>query len=276
VPERLNGRDWKSRDGGNLVRGFESLPLRIDETDSPNTLDRPAFYALRPGGWRDFVTVLHPPYTAWNLANVAIGAALAPHLYAGRLLATLGAFFLGVGVCAHTLDELNGRPLGTRLSNRALTAMAGLSLAGAVALGIVGAVTVSLTLIPFVLVGAFIVLAYNLEWFGGRFHTAFWLAAAWGAFPALTGYWVNALELRVSALLAAIACFMLTIAQRRLSTPVRELRRRTVSLSGEQHLADGTVVQLDAARLAAPLEGALGAWAIGMVLLAIGLVLSRL
>ena len=68
---------------------------------------RPAFYALKAGGWRDYVTVLHLPYTAWNLANVAIGAALAPHLYAGRLLATLGAFFLGVGVCAHTLDEVS-------------------------------------------------------------------------------------------------------------------------------------------------------------------------
>jgi len=156
-------------------------------------LDRPAFYALRPGGWRDLVTVLHPPYTAWNLANVAIGAAVAPHLYGGRLLATLGAFLLGVGVCAHVLDELNGRPLGTRLSTRTLVAMAAVSLAGAVAIGVVGGVTISLTLIPFVAAGAFIVLAYNLEWFGGRFHTAFWLAASWGAFPAFTGYWVNAL-----------------------------------------------------------------------------------
>jgi hypothetical protein len=240
------------------------------------TLDRPAFYALRPGGWRDLITVLHPPYTAWNLANVAIGAAVAPHLYAGRLLATLAAFFLGVGICAHALDELNGRPLGTHLSSRTLAAMAGLSLAGAVTLGVVGAVTVSLTLIPFILLGAFIVLAYNLEWFNGRFHTAFWLAAAWGAFPALTGYWVNALHLRPSALLAALACFMLTIAQRRLSTPVRQLRRRTLSLTGEQHLADGSTLQLDAAHLAAPLEGALAACALGVVLLAIGLVLARL
>ena len=158
-------------------------------------LEWPAFYALRPGGWRDLVTVLHPPYTAWNLANVAIGAAVAPHLYGDRLVAVLGAFLLGVGVCAHTLDELNGRPLGTRLSRRVLVALAGVSLAGAVAIGVVGALTISLTLIPFVLAGAFIVLAYNLEWFGGRFHTAFWLAASWGAFPALTGYWVMALQL---------------------------------------------------------------------------------
>ena len=137
--------------------------------------------------------------------------------------------------------------------------------------------TVSLTLIPFVLVGAFIVLAYNLEWFDGRFHTAFWLAAAWGAFPVLTSYWVNALELRASALLAAVACFMLTIAQRRLSTPVRELRRRTVSLSGEQrsggrHGRASSTPRAWRLRWRAPL----GAWALGVVLLAIGLVLSRL
>ncbi len=243
---------------------------------APKRLDRPAFYALRPGGWRDLVTLLHPPYTAWNLANVAIGAAVAPHLYGDRLLATLGAFLLGVGVCAHVLDELNGRPLGTQLSTRTLVAMAALSLAGAVAIGVVGAVNVSLTLVPFVIAGTFIVLAYNLEWFGGRFHTAFWLAASWGAFPALTGYWVNEQQLRVPAVLAAGACFTLTLAQRRLSTPVRELRRRTVSLSGEQRLADGSTVTLDAARLAAPMEGALGACALAMVLLASGLVAARL
>jgi hypothetical protein len=240
------------------------------------SLERPAFYALRPGGWRDLVTLLHPPYTAWNLANVAIGAALAPHLYAGRLLAALAAFFLAVGICAHVLDELHGRPLGTHLSSRTLIALAVVSLTGAAAIGIVGAVTISLTLIPFVLAGVFIVLAYNLEWFSGRFHTTFWLAVSWGVFPVLTAYWVNALKLRPSALLAAGGCAMLLVAQRSLSTPVRELRRRTVSLTGEQRLADGSTVPLDAARLAAPMERALQACAVAMVLLATGLVLARL
>jgi hypothetical protein len=239
-------------------------------------LERSAFYALRPGGWRDLVTVLHPPYTAWNLANVAIGAALAPHLSPGRLAAALAAFFLAVGVSAHVLDELHGRPLGTHLSSRTLVALAVLSLAGAAAIGIVGALTISLSLIPFVLVGVFIVLAYNLEWFGGRFHTTFWLAASWGAFPVLTAYWVNALEFRATALVAAGGCAMLLVAQRTLSTPVRELRRRTVSISGEQRLTDGSIVPLDGARVAAPLERALQACAAGMVLLATGLVLARL
>ena len=40
--------------------------------------ERPAFYALAPGGWRDWWTLLHPPYTAWHLSYVVIGASLAP------------------------------------------------------------------------------------------------------------------------------------------------------------------------------------------------------
>jgi hypothetical protein len=243
---------------------------------APKPLERPAFYALRPGGWRDLITLLHPPYTAWHLSYVAIGAAAAPNLYGDRLAAALGAFILGVGVCAHALDELNGRPLGTRLSDHSLVGLAVVALAGAVAIGIVGAATVSLSLVPFVAVGAFIVVAYNLELFGGRFHSDFWFAAAWGAFPALTGYWVNALDLRAQGVLVAAACFMLSVAQRRLSTPARDLRRRTISVSGRQQLADGSVVQLDAARLAAPLDRALGACALALVLLAVGLVIARL
>src|SRR6188472_3743666 len=154
---------------------------------------RPAFYALSPGGWRDILTILHPPYTAWHLSYVALGAAAATAFHPVRLWAALGAFFLGVGVAAHALDELHGHPLGTRLSNRALAVFAGVALAGAVGIGIAGLFVVSFTLLPFVLVGALGVLAYNLELFGGRFHTDFWFAAAWGAFPALTGFWVMAL-----------------------------------------------------------------------------------
>ena len=243
---------------------------------SPNRLDRPAFYALRPGGWRDLVTLLHPPYTAWHLSYVALGAAAAPELHGDRLAATLLAFFLAVGVSAHALDELNGRPLRTRLSDRVLVGLAAVSLAGAVAIGVIGASSVSLGLLPFVAVGAFITVAYNLELFGGRFHSEFWFAAAWGAFPALTAYWINALAISPEALLVAAACFMLSVVQRRLSTPVRELRRRTVSLTGRQELADGTIIELDAARLAAPLDTALRACAFALVLLAAGLVIARL
>lgn len=242
---------------------------------------RAAFYALSPGGWRDLVTILHPPYTAWHLSYVALGAAVAPAFHAVRLWAALGAFFLGVGVAAHALDELHGHPLGTRLSNRTLAVLAGVALAGAVGIGIAGLFVVSFTLLPFVLVGALGVLAYNLELFGGRFHTDFWFAAAWGAFPALTGWWSNALEVSsawdaVAAMGATVGCFGLSVAQRRLSTPVRELRRATASVSGQQRLVEGGARELSAAALAAPLEGALRALSLAVPTLAVGLVAVRL
>src|SRR5581483_877633 len=244
-------------------------------------LERPAFYALPPGGWRDLVTILHPPYTAWHLSYVALGAAVAPEFHAVRLWAALGAFFLAVGLAAHALDELHGHPLGTRLSDRTLAALAGAALAGAVGIGIAGLFVVSFTLLPFVLAGAFGVLAYNLELFDGRFHTDFWFAAAWGAFPALTGFWVMALGIHslgeaVAAAAVTAACFGLSVAQRRLSTPVRELRRRTASVSGVQVLDDGTERELTAARLAAPLDGALMVLSASVVLLAVAAVAIRL
>jgi hypothetical protein len=243
---------------------------------TPRRLEGPAFYALRPGGWRDALTLLHPPYTAWHLSYVAIGAALAPHLYGYRLVWTLLAFLLGVGVAAHALDELHGRPLGTSWSDRTLVALATLSLAGAVAIGVVGAIAISLWLLVFVAAGVILTAAYNLELFGGALHSDLWFAFAWGAFPALTSYWAQAEELRAEALLVAAGCLMLSVAQRRLSTPVRELRRRTVALTGEQQLTSGRIVEIDPARIAAPMEGALMACALGMVLLATGLVAARL
>jgi hypothetical protein len=236
---------------------------------------RPAFYALRGGGWRDLVTLLHPPYTAWHLSYVALGAAAATRFDLSRLGWALGAFLLAVGVAAHALDELNGRPLRTCLSDRTLIALAVLGLGGACAIGVAGIVTVSATLIPFVLVGAFLVLAYDLEWFGGRLHGQWTFALGWGGFPALVGFWVCALRFEWPGLLVAAACTLLSVAQRRLSVPVRELRRRTVDVAGEQRLADGRVVELTAARLLAPLEGTLRVMWFALVLLAMGLVVLR-
>lgn len=243
---------------------------------APPELERPAFYALRAGGWRDLVTLLHPPYTAWHLSYVALGAAAAPTVHADRLLAALAAFFLAVGVSAHSLDELAGRPLRTELSRGKLIGLAVAGLAGAVAIGVAGLFVVSPLLAPLVAAGAFLVLAYNLELAGGRFHTDAWFALAWGGFPAFTGYFANALAIRPAGLLVAAACTLLSLAQRRLSTAARQLRRRTVEVSGEQRLADGTVLELSRARLSAPLEGALSALWLALVLLAAGLIAVRL
>src|SRR5205823_8293712 len=52
---------------------------------------RPAFYALERGGWRDYVTLLHPPYTLDRKSVVALGAGLAPRLDGARLGWTFAA-----------------------------------------------------------------------------------------------------------------------------------------------------------------------------------------
>lgn len=236
---------------------------------------RPAFYALRRGGWRDLITLLHPPYTAWHLSYVALGAAVAPRIHFDRLGAALAAFFLAVGVSAHALDEMHGHPLDTALSRRALIGLAAVSLAGAVAIGIAGVVIVSPLLVPLVAVGALLVPAYNLELGRGRFHNDIWFALAWGAFPAFTGFFSSALRITVGGVLVTAACFLLSVAQRRLSTPVRRLRRQTVEVHGSQRLRDGQVLELTRETLADPLDGALSALWLALVVLAVGLVAVR-
>jgi hypothetical protein len=237
---------------------------------------RPAFYALSSGGLRDYWTLLHPPYTAWHLSYVAIGASVASTFDGGRLGATVLAFFLGVGITAHALDELQGRPLRTRIPAGVLRAIAALALIGAVAIGIVGAVEVSWWLLAFVVFGAFIVVAYNSELLGGRFHSDAWFAIAWGAFPALTASFAQAEEIRVPAVLVAAACGLMSAAQRILSTPVRSLRRTAASVTGEIRYEDGTATPVDERTLREPPERALRTLSLALPVLALGLVLFRL
>jgi hypothetical protein len=237
---------------------------------------RPAFYALRRGGWRDYVTLLHAPYTAWHLSYVAIGACLAPHVDSGRLGLTALAFFLALGIGAHALDELNGRPLGTQIPARVLVVLAVVTIAAAAAIGIWAALTWTLLLLPFVAAGSFLVFAYNLELVGGRFHTDLWFALAWGAFPLLTAYLAQAETVSWEALLAAAFATLLSLAQRLLSTPVRHVRRRVARVTGELELDDGSREPITAATLAAAPEAALKALAAATVALALALLVLRL
>jgi hypothetical protein len=236
----------------------------------------PAFYTLAPGGWRDYVSLLHPPYTAWHLSYVVFGAVTATRFDGGHLGASVVGFFLGVGLTAHALDELTGRPLRTRISDRTLKTIALLALVAAVALGVGGAVVVSWWLLGFVAFGAFIVLAYNLELFGGWFHSDLWFAVAWGALPALTGAFAQQGRLPWAALPVAGACLLLSSAQRRLSSEVRMLRRRTRSVEGRIVLDDGREVEVTEAMLRAAPESALQILAVALSLLAVGLALARL
>jgi len=218
--------------------------------------ERSAFYAVGrgTGGLGDWVTLLHPPYTLWHLSYVAIGAAVMPPLVLWRLAGTLLAFFLAVGIGAHALDELNGRPLGTGISSAVLTITGIAAITAAMVLGLVFG---GWKLLPFVIAGGVLVYGYNLELFGGALHSDVWFGVAWGAFPVLVGAYAQHFTLSLAAGVAAVAAFFLSMGQRALSTPARMLRRRVSGVAVRLTFTDGTQSELGRAELLAPIERAL-------------------
>ncbi len=237
---------------------------------------KPSFYALDRGGWRDYVSLLHLPYTAWHLSYVVVGGCLAAEVAWGRLGLTVLAFFLAMGIGAHALDELAGRPLGTAIPSSVLVVLAVVSIVAACAIGMAVAVGFSLWILPLIAIGAFLVPAYNLELFGGRFHSDTWFALAWGAFPVVTGYVACEGTPRLVAFVAAGWATALSLAQRRLSTPVRHARRGVVSIEGELTLANGDRAPVTRELLVSAPEGALQLLTIATVLIAAALVVVRL
>jgi hypothetical protein len=234
----------------------------------------PAFYALEPGGWRDYVTLLHLPYTAWHLAYVVVGGCLAASVAWGRLGLTVVAFALAMGIGAHALDELNGRPLRTRIPSSVLVALAVTSVAVACAIGVAVALETTLWIVPLVALGAFLVPAYNLELLGGRLHTDLGFALAWGAFPVVTAFVAQTATLRVEAVLAAAWATLMSLAQRRLSTQARRIRRDVTA--GVLTLTDGRTVPLEEGALVGTPEAALKLLAAATVTIAATLVAVRL
>ena len=235
---------------------------------------RTAFYDVGSGtgGLRDWVTLLHPPYTLWHLSYVAIGAAVVPHLVLWRLGGTLLAFFLAVGIGAHALDELHGRPLGTGIGGAVLIAAAVISIGAAMAMGLAYG---GLRLLPFVIVGGLFVFGYNLELAGGILHSDLGFAITWGAFPVLVGAYAQQWTLPPAAWVAAAAAVAMSFGQRSLSTPVRALRRRVTLASVRITWRDGSQREYGRAELLAPVERALRAFAWAVGALAVALVLAR-
>ena len=240
------------------------------------TQPRPAFYALESGGWRDYVTLLHPPYTLWHLSYVAAGAGLSTTFSWGRCVLALAAFALAMGVGAHALDEVHGRPLQTRIPDATLWALAVVSIAGGTALGVYACISYTPWLAPFVAFGAFIVVAYNLELFGGRLHSTLWFALAWGGLPALSAYVVEAETIRGEAIAVATYATLLSYAQRVLSTPVRDTRRRVVAVCGTIERSEGESSPVTRETLMGTQETALRILAAAAVALGVALLLFHL
>ena len=237
---------------------------------------RPAYYALSAGGWRDYVTLLHIPFTIWHLSYVVLGAAAAPTIHLDRVGWTVLAFFLAVGLGAHALDEYQGRPLRTRIGNRKLLALAALSLSGALFIGVYASLIINLWTLAFVSLGIFIVVAYNLEFWAGRFHTDIWFGLSWGAFPVLVGYWASAERLEIKIGLIAGACFALSLAQRKLSNRARRMRRESRSVTGTIEYMNGQVETITISRLIDMPEVVMRLLGVTITLLALGWLIAGL
>lgn len=198
---------------------------------------QPAFYGRTGSPVGDLITLLHLPYTVWHLSYVVMGAALAPTLDWWRLLGTVAAFAAGLGVGAHAIDEVHDRPLGTSLSDRALWAVGVGGLVTAAAIAVAGAFVISPWVLAWAAAGIVLTLAYSLEW-SPLIHSDTGFALAWGAFPALVGYWAQTETLAWPAVLAALAATALSATQRSLSNTARQIRRHPDGRAvGDEELA---------------------------------------
>ena len=238
---------------------------------------RPAWYALETGGWRDYVTLLHLPYTAWHLSYVVIGGCLAPVVAWGRLGAAVAAFALAVGIGAHALDELRGRPLRTSIPDGVLVALAAVSIAAACGIGVVGAIAFE----------PWLVLARPRRALPRRRvqprapRRALPLRSVvrprLGRLPAWSAATPRSRATSASRRsLAAAFAVLLSLAQRALSNHVRFVRRRVAAVDGELELRDGSRERLDADRLIAAEERGLRLLAAASVVLAAALVAFRI
>jgi hypothetical protein len=232
----------------------------------------PAFYAAHGGGWRDYWTLLHPPYTAWHLSYVLLGAALSPAPDPRIVAGALVAFGLAVGVGAHAFDELRGRPLGTRIPSLVLVSLGTAALAVAIALGLVATTMLGPLFLLFVVGGPAIVLAYGFE--VPFVHSDLGFALGWGAFPVVTTAFATGAHL-VPTAFAALAATLLSLAQRRLSTRARSIRRRAVGIRDEIVSRDGAHEPIDARALIGAPEGALSILWIALCAVALAVLLAH-
>ncbi len=219
--------------GRSAVMGEEQRPLINNELHRNETElqdRRKTWYFIAPESkLADVYNMLHLPYTAMALSLVLSGAALAPQVHTDRVIGALLAYFFGLGIGAHALDQLEpgGSHYVEKLSRSELAALSVLGLAAGVTIGLYFALTVTKWLIPLIAAGAFFAVAYPLpsRVAGGLFHNDLTFSVAWGFLPFLTSYLVNTVELAVAPVAAGFLAALAAWAEIRLSRRARALRK---------------------------------------------------
>jgi hypothetical protein len=232
----------------------------------PISLDRTTEWFVPrfgPPKFRAFVGLLFLPYTGMVLAYTVMGAMLAPQVHWDRVGAMLVIYFLALGVGAHAFDALGSRaskPWGNVFSARQLWLLGIASLVAAYAIGAYYMILFAPLLWPIAIAEGFFLLAYNLEWFDGSFHTDGYFAFSWGALPVLAGYVMQTNAFSMPAVILAGAAALFSLVEIRASRPYKELRRRA---------------DVGAAPVVASLEGILKCISGGVLLLGVSLAIVR-
>jgi hypothetical protein len=185
----------------------------------------PAFGPLK---FRIFIGLLFLPYTGMVLAYTVIGSMLAKQIHWDRVGAILIIYFLGLGIGGHALDALGSKgtkPWGKVFSPAQLRMLAGVSLVLAYAIGMYYIIVYTPMLGGIALLEGFFVLAYNLEWFEGRFHTDAWFALSWGSLPVLAGYVLQTNRFSLPVLMVAAGMGLLSLVEIKASRPYKALKR---------------------------------------------------
>lgn len=242
-----------------------------------------AWYAQTGSKTRELFTIMHLPYTSMVLSYILIGASLSPSIYLTRLILTLVAYFLGLGISAHALNELHARHWGKELNKGELEILFAVPLVGAILIGFYGMNVLyessgtplaSLVLLSFMALETFFVFAYNTNFSGGRFHSDLAFALSWGALPTIISYYVNALTITLPAVLISSAMAATAGIEINLSRWCKDFRRKSPLI--KMQFADSTELNLNTTGLIARPEKALKLIVVVVDLVACGLILHRL
>lgn len=196
--------------------------------------DRTSEWFVPRFGSRNFrigVGILFLPYTGMVVSFAAWGSFVG-NFSLERLGAICILYFLALGISAHYLDSLGSKtkPWGV-LSKRYVWTVSLLSLAGAFIIGLYYAFLDSPLLFPIGITESFLLFAYNLELFKGKFHNNTIFVISWGILPVLAGSVIQTNTITIETLFMSGLAGVLSYILIKTSRKYKELKKQSVGHS---------------------------------------------
>ncbi len=195
---------------------------------------RKTWYAAEGSKLAELWTILHLPYTAMSLSFLAIGFGISGVQRWDVFAWIMIAYFLGLGIAAHTFDQLPGQGSSyvKYLTPRELITIGLAAVSAAVMIGIYWMVELAawhlLWIIP---LQTFFVVAYPYAKFAkGFFHNDISFAFSFGFVPVMAGYYINTLTLNPEFLPWAVVAALISGIEITLSRYVRKWRHNVYLL----------------------------------------------